>query len=98
MAQAATIRIPSQYLLRHPHAHLSIPESRASIESFVKEIEVRPGKAVVRYTIPMPEDSPIGGADAAEVALTGRVRSTVQFGGPKWTIDRTIFELWLGTL
>ena len=75
---------------------MSIPESRASIESFVKEIEVRPGKAVVRYTIPMPEDSPIGGADAAEVALTGRVRSTVQFGGPILTVDRTIFEMRLG--
>ena len=57
------------------------------------EIEVRPGKAVVRYTIPMPEDSPIGGADAAEVALTERVRSTVQFGGPKGTVDSTTFDL-----
>ena len=26
------------------------------------------------------------------------VVSTVSGGGPKWTIDRTIFELWLGTL
>ena len=33
------------------------------------------------------------GADAAEVALNGRVRSTVQSGGPKLTVGSTIFEL-----
>ena len=75
-----------------------LTETRAFVHSFVKEIEVKPGKAAIVYSIPTPDDSPIGGADAAEVALTGRVRSTVQSGGPKWTIDRTIFELWLGTL
>ncbi len=31
-----------------------LTERRAFIESFVKEIVVRPGGAVVRYTIPMP--------------------------------------------
>ena len=75
-----------------------LTETRAFVHSFVKEVEVKPGKAAIVYSIPTPEDSPIGGADAAEVALNGRVRSTVQSGGPKWTIDRTIFELWLGTL
>ena len=34
-----------------------LTERRALIESFVKEIVVRPGNAVVRYSIPMPEDS-----------------------------------------
>ena len=58
-----------------------LTESRAFIRSFVKEIEVRPGKAVIRYTIPMPVDSPIGGVDAAEVALSGPVISTVHDGG-----------------
>ena len=38
-----------------------LTERRAFIESFVKEIVVMPDNAVVRYTIPMPEDSPIGG-------------------------------------
>ena len=60
-----------------------LTESRAFIRSFVKEIEVRPGRAVIHYTIPTPEDSPIGGADATEVALNGGVRSTVRSGGPK---------------
>ena len=75
-----------------------LTETRAFVHSFVKEIEVKPGKAAIVYSIPTPDDSPIGGADAAEVALTGRVRSTVQSGGPEWTADRTVFEMWLGAL
>ena len=75
-----------------------ITESRAFIRSFVKEIEVQPGRAVIHYTIPTPEDSPIGGADTAEMILNGSVMSTVRGGGPKWTVDRTLFELWLGGL
>ena len=56
-----------------------ITESRA----FVKEIKVKPGKATVFYTLPTPPDSPIGGGDAAEVALHGPVvRSSVHVGGP----------------
>ena len=58
-----------------------LTETRAFVHSFVKEVEVKPGKAAIIYSIPTPEDSPIGGADAAEVALNGRVRSTVQSGG-----------------
>ena len=75
-----------------------ITESRAFIKSFVKEIKVKPGKATVFYTLPTPPDSPIGGGDAAEVALHGPVSSSVHVGGPKWTVDRTLFELWLGGL
>ena len=75
-----------------------LTETRAFVHSFVKEIEVKPGKAAIVYSIPTPDDSPIGGADAAEVALTGRVRSTVQSGGPKWMVGGTVFEMWLGAL
>ena len=38
-----------------------LTEHKAFIESFVKEIVIMPDSAVVRYTIPMPEDSPIPG-------------------------------------
>ena len=58
-----------------------LTERRAFIESFVKEIVVQPGNALVRYTIPMPQDSPIGGMDAEEVALHAPVLSTVKSGG-----------------
>ena len=57
-----------------------LTESKAFIRSFVKEIAVKPGTATIRYTIPTPPDSPIGGGDAAEVELPEAVRSTVSFG------------------
>ena len=66
-----------------------LTECRAFIESFVKEIVIMPGDAVVRYTIPMPDDSPIQGRDAEEMALNGSVLSTVKFGGPCGTILQT---------
>ena len=47
-----------------------LTQIRAFIHSFVKEIEVKPCKAAIVYSIPTQEDSPIGRADAAEVALT----------------------------
>ncbi len=59
-----------------------LTETKAFVHSFVKEIDVKPGKAAIVYSIPTPEDSPIGGTDAAEVALNGRVRSTVRHGEP----------------
>ena len=66
-----------------------LTESRAFIRSFVKEIEVRPGKATIHYSIPTPEDSPIGGGDAAEVVLNGGVMNMGVVGGPILTIDRS---------
>ncbi len=42
-----------------------LTETKAFIRSFVKRITVRPGRAVIRYTIPMPEDSQIGRSDTS---------------------------------
>ena len=58
-----------------------LTESKAFIRSFVKEIVVSPGRAILRYTIPMPDDSPIPGRNAEEMALNGSVLSTVKNGG-----------------
>ena len=58
-----------------------LTETRAFVRSFVKEIQIRPGKASIIYTIPMPEDSPIGAVDSSELALNGDVRSTIRSGG-----------------
>ena len=69
-----------------------LTESRSFIQSFVKEIVVEPGKAAVRYTIPTPPDSPIGGGDAAEVALHGPVRSSVHVGGAGGTRTLCLFN------
>ena len=50
-------------------------ERRAFAETFVKEIVVMPGKAVVRYNVPMPDDSHTPGAESEEVFLGGSVTS-----------------------
>ena len=66
-----------------------LTERRAFIETFVKEIVVMPGDALLRYTVPMPDDSLIPGGVAEKVALNGSVLSTVQNGGPARTELRT---------
>ena len=62
-----------------------LTETKAFVRSFVKEVLVRPGGATIVYTIPTPEDSPIGGADAAEIALESGVRSIRGDGTPGGT-------------
>ena len=57
-----------------------LTETRAFVHSFVKEVQVKPGRAAILYSILTPDDSPIGGADAAEVALNGRVMNSVLHG------------------
>ena len=71
-----------------------LTETRTFVRSFVTQITVKPGPAVIHYTIPMPEDSPIGSADAAEVALSGRVMSAVDVGRPARirTWDRSVMS------
>ena len=60
-----------------------LTERRTFIESFVKEIVVTPDNALMRYTVPMPEDSLVPGMSAEDMALNGSVLSTVPVGGPK---------------
>ena len=66
-----------------------LTETRAFVHSFVKEVQVKPGRAAIIYSMPTPDDSPIGGADAAEIALNGRVMNSVLHGGPDLTKSRT---------
>ena len=67
-----------------------LTETKAFVQSFVKEIQVKPGRAAIVYSLPTPEDSPIGGANFAEVALNGGVRKSVRHGGPAWTRTRDL--------
>ncbi len=62
-----------------------LTETKAFVGSFVKEVVVKPGRAAIVYSIPTPDDSPMGGADAAEIALNGRVMNSVRHGGPNGT-------------
>ena len=59
-----------------------LTETKAFVGSFVKEVVVKPGRAAIVYSIPTPDDSPMGGADVAEIALNGRVMNSVRHGGP----------------
>ena len=62
-----------------------LTERRAFIQSFIKEIVVVPGDALLRYTVPMPDDSLIPGRAAEKVALNGSVLSTLPDGRPART-------------
>ena len=57
-----------------------LTERRAFIESFVREILVMPGQALLRYTFPMPDDSPIPGKLTERVALDGSALSSLNTG------------------
>ena len=50
-------------------------ERRDFIATFVREIVVTPGKAMIHYRVPMPEDSHTPGADSEEVLLSGLATS-----------------------
>ena len=62
-----------------------LTERRAFIESFVKEIIVIPGDALIRYTVPMPDDSFLAGRATEKVPLDASVLSTVHFGPQRGT-------------
>ena len=57
-----------------------LTERRAFIESFVKEIIVMPGDALIRYTVPLPDDSFLAGRATEKMALDASVLSTVHVG------------------
>ena len=67
-----------------------LTETKAFIRSFVKDIRIRPSKASIAYTIPMPDDSPIGSVDTAEMALNGPVITAVGVSGASWTRTRDL--------
>ena len=58
-----------------------IAETKAFVRSFVKQVAVSPGKAVIHYTIPTPWDSPLAGGDVADVSLANRVSNIAVRGG-----------------
>ena len=58
----------------------NLTNSEAFIRSFVKSVEVSNGQAVINYTVPMPEDSPIGMSSKGIVDLNMGFRSTRLYG------------------
>ena len=70
-----------------------LTERRAFIQSFVKEIVVMPGDALLKYTVPMPDDSLIPGRAAEKVALNGSILPTLPDGGPDKT-ELSLSQKW----
>ena len=69
-----------QYLLKS-----DLAKSRSFIKSFVKEIDVAPGRAVIRHGNRVPDDSKLSGGDVDQVALGAPVLSTIDYGAICWT-------------
>ena len=57
-----------------------LTETKAFIRPFVKEIAVAQDQAIVRYAMPMPEDSPIGRRKSEAVRIGEPVLATVHDG------------------
>ena len=68
----------------------TFPERKALIRNFVEGIEVVGDEATLTYTIPMPNDGVI--------RESASVLDFVQSSPPFLTVDRTVFEMWLGAL
>ena len=58
-----------------------LTERRAFIESFVREVVVMPGQALLRYRVPMPDDSPIPGRVTERVALDTSALPAIRVDG-----------------
>lgn len=56
-------------------------ETRAFVRSFVKEIAIKRGRAVIAYSIPTPNGIPVGKADMADLALQRGIVSAMDSGG-----------------
>lgn len=61
-----------------------LTETKSFIRSFVKEIAVRPGRATIRYTLPIPEEGTSVLRDASDVALRSPAINTVPFRWRNW--------------
>ncbi len=58
-------------------------ETRAFVRSFVKEIQVKPGRAVIAYSIPTPNGIPVGRPDFADFALKRGLVDAMDSGNPR---------------
>ena len=69
-------------------------EERAIIRLFVRETEDRSVKATINYTIPTPEECPLGDGDAEEVVPDGEVMNIGVVGGRNRTIGHCDVASW----
>ena len=72
--------------------HSELTERKAFIQSFVKEIVVIPGDALLRYTVPMPSDSLIPGKAIEKLALNDPVLVSVHRSPPSLQISTSSID------
>ena len=52
-----------------------LPERKAFVETFVRDIVVMPGKATIHYKVPIVKDSPNSEGDSEDLDLAGPPKS-----------------------
>ena len=70
----ATITAKAMDMTEFPEKS-QMPERKAFVETFIREIVVMPGKAVVQYEVPMVKDSHNAEGDSEELDLAGPPKS-----------------------
>ena len=56
--------------------------TKAIVHSFVREVQIKPPRAAIIYSMPTASGNPLGGgADSAEITFNGGVRESVSLGG-----------------
>ena len=77
-------------------------ETRAFVRSFVKEIQVKPGRAVIAYSIPTPNGIPVGRPDFADFALKRGIADAMDSGSQReirtGAVDREQLGPFIATL
>ena len=58
-----------------------LSERKTFAETFIREVIVMPGEAVIQYNVPMPTDSHTPGADTEEVPWTDQLKSAFKTPG-----------------
>ena len=70
----ATITAKTLSMTEYPEAS-GLPERKAFVQTFVRDIVVMPGKATMHYKVPIAKDSPNPGGDSEELDLAGTPKS-----------------------
>ena len=77
-------------------------ETRAFVRSFVKEIQVKPGRAVIAYSIPTPNGIPVARPDFADFTLKQEIADAMDSGSQRETrtaaVDREQLGPFIATL
>ena len=75
----ATVTAKTLDMAEYPEES-ELPERKAFVETFVRDIVVMPGKAVIHYKVPIAKDSRNPEGDSEELDLAGWPKSALRTG------------------